>query len=90
MRNDVKGMDGAHSIVFVLPKALDHINNANLNAPSDESVRQIIKSIKNATTDYRSRFLDTPKKICCVRVPRSAFNGDLLKELDTGKSCNLC
>ena len=69
MRADVRGMHGVRSIVFVLPKALDCIHTANLRAPSEESIRQMIKGVAGATSDYRSRFRNTPKKICCVRSP---------------------
>ena len=78
-------MNGDRSIVFVLPKALDCIQKANLRQPCVETVRHVIKSIKGATTDYRSRFSNTPKKICCVRIPRAIFSQDLLEQLDAGK-----
>jgi hypothetical protein len=87
MRNDVKGTGGLRSIVFVLPRALEFIRKANLKAASEESVRQLIKGIKDATSDYRSRFRNTQKKICCVRIPREVFSPDLLKQLDLGKRC---
>lgn len=93
MRHDVKGMTGIRSIVFVLPKALHNIETAKLRAPSEESVRHVIKGIKDATSDYRSRFLNTAKKVCCVRIPREIFSRDLLEQLDTGmsrKSSNGC
>ena len=85
MRNDVKGTCGMHSIVFVLPRALEYIGKANLKASSEEDIRRIIKGIKDATSDYRSRFSNTRKKICCVRIPREVFSRDLLKQLDSGK-----
>ena len=85
MRNDVKGVNGDRSVVFVLSKALECIQKADLKKPCGETVRNVIKGIKGATTDYRSRFSKTPKKICCVRVPRVAFSQDLLEQLDAGK-----
>ena len=85
MRNDVKGTRGVRSLVFVLPRALECIRKGKLKEPCEETVRHVIKSISGATTDYRSRFSNTPKKICCVRIPRDAFSKDLLDQLDTGK-----
>ena len=66
MRNDVKGTRCMHSIVFVLPRALEYIGKANLKASSEEDMRQLIKGIKDATSDYRSRFSNARKKICCL------------------------
>ena len=81
MQNDVKGTCGMHSIVFVLPRALEYIGKANLKASSEEDICQLIKGIKDATSDHRSRFSNTREKICCVRIPREVFSRDLLKQL---------
>ena len=84
MRPDVKAKknDQVRSIVFVLPKALACIENAGLSVPSDNNVRDLINKVHGATTDYRSIFLDQPRKICCVRVPRHILSPELLEQID--------
>ena len=73
------------SIALVLKRVVAVIERANLRAPSEESVRATIKSIKDATTDYRSKFANTTgKKICCVRIPVKAFGEDAIEQLDSG------
>ena len=85
MRNDVKGTRGVGSLVFVLPRVLECIWKEKLKEPCEETVGHVIKSISGATTDYRSRFSNTTKKICCIRIARDAFSKDLLDQLDTAK-----
>ena len=51
MRNDVKGACGMHSIVFVLPRALEYIGKANSKASSEEDIRRLIKGTQPLTTD---------------------------------------
>ena len=85
MQNDVKGTRVIRSLAFVLPRSLECIRKAKLYEPCEETVRHVVKSISGATTDYRSRFSNMPKNICCIRIPRDAFSKDLLDQLDTGK-----
>ena len=77
MRNNVKGMTNIRSIVFVVSRALTHISQTRLPAPSDKNVRDLINN-NGGTTNYPSCFRSDKNKICSVCVPRHVFSQNLL------------
>ena len=87
MRPDIKGRkDGRmRSIAFVLPKALDCIHNAGLTAPREKNVRDLLHRLDGAETEYKPTFLDQPRKISCVRIPRDVLSQDTLDQIDQRK-----
>jgi hypothetical protein len=73
------------SIAFVLPKALDCIHNAGLTAPREKNVRDLLHRLDGAETEYKSTFLDQPRKISCVRIPWDVLSQDTLDQIDQRK-----
>ena len=84
MRPNVKGRKNERimSIAFVLQKVLACIRKAGFPAPSEKNVRDLLHKVVAASTEYKSAFLDQPKKISCVRIPRDVLSKDTLEQID--------
>ena len=88
MRHNVKGKKPNRTLSFVVIKiadALKCIKDAELEYPSEQAVRQIIRKLSDGTTDYKSTFLKQSTKICCARVPWNVLNDETLAKIDECK-----
>jgi hypothetical protein len=87
MGPDIKGRKDARmrAIAFVLPKALGCVRSAGLTAPRERSVRDLLHRLDGAETEYKPTFLDQPRKISCVRIPRDVLSQDTLDQIDQRK-----
>ena len=89
MRHNVKGKKANKTLSFVVVKiadALKCIKDAELECPSEQAVRQIIRKLPDGTTDYKSAFLEQSTKVCCARVPRNALSDETLEKIDKCKT----
>ena len=84
MRPNIKGRknEKIRSIAFVLQKALACIQKAGFLAPSEKNVWDLLRKVVAASNEYKSAFLDQPKKISCVRIPRDVLSKDTLEQID--------
>ena len=73
---------------FTLPKAINVVEKAGFEKPSEKNIRDLAKSMKHTNVNHKASFADMEGKVSCLKVARSDLPKDCIDEIDKGIKTN--